>query len=137
MSWTDEEIDKLFGEASNKQVFEYKPEYWNDIEKQLPIQKKRKRAYWWWTANVFFLGFLGLIVFDASKKTNGVNQVNTASTTNQKSSNPSIEKGVKMNVNSAIQNAKNELKKNDQLKEINANSDKKDNFDLIINDFFF
>ncbi len=134
MSWTDEEIDTLFGEAANKQVFEYKPEYWNDIEKQLPIQKKRKRAYWWWTANVFFLGFLGLIVFDASKKTNGVNQVNTASTTNHKSSNPSIEKGVKMNVNSAIQNAKNELKKNDQLKEINANSDKKDNFDLIIND---
>jgi hypothetical protein len=134
MSWTDEEIDTLFGEAANKQVFEYKPEYWNDIEKQLPIQKKRKRAYWWWTANVFFLGFIGLIVFDASKKTNGVNQVNTASTTNHKSSNPSIEKGVKMNVNSAIQNAKNELKKNDKLKEINANSDKKDNFDLIIND---
>lgn len=79
MNWTDEEIDKLFGEAANKQVFEYRPEYWNDIEKQLPIKKQGKRAYWWWTANVFFLGFLGLIGLNVLQKTN-VNHKNTSET---------------------------------------------------------
>ncbi|MEY3238139.1 MAG: hypothetical protein RI883_2240 [Bacteroidota bacterium] len=82
MSWTDEEMDKLFGEAADKQVFEYRSEYWNYIEKQLPIQKQVKRAYWWWTANVFLLGFIGLIAFDSNKESNVVNQIKNTTALN-------------------------------------------------------
>lgn len=64
MSWKDEEIDKLFGEAAEKQVFEYRPEYWKDIEIQLPINKKRKLFVWWWTASIFIAGFIGMLAFD-------------------------------------------------------------------------
>lgn len=60
MSWTDEEIDKLFGDASAQQTFEYRPEYWKDIEKQLPVNKKRKPVFWWMTGGVFLLGIIGI-----------------------------------------------------------------------------
>ncbi len=111
MSWTDEEIDKIFGEAADKQVFEYRSEYWNDIEKQLPIQKQSKRAYWWWTANIFFLGFLGFLAFDASKETNVANKNDTVTATNPFSS-ASVENSIITNKTNAIQKTKFELDEN-------------------------
>ncbi len=35
MSWTDEEIDKLFRDKANNQSFDYKAEYWDEVEKDL------------------------------------------------------------------------------------------------------
>ena len=61
MSWTDDEIDKLFKEASGQPVFEYKASYFQAIEEQLPVQKSRKIGLWWWTANVFLVAFVGLM----------------------------------------------------------------------------
>ncbi len=108
MSWTDEEIDKIFGEAADKQVFEYRSEYWNDIEKQLPIQKQSKRAYWWWTANIFFLGFLGFLAFDASKETNVANKNDIVTATNPITS-ASVENSI---ITNTIQKTKFELDEN-------------------------
>jgi hypothetical protein len=42
MSWSDDEIDKLVRDAFNEQTFEFRNEYWQDIERQLPVNKRRK-----------------------------------------------------------------------------------------------
>jgi len=60
MSWTDDEIDKLFKEASEQPAFEYKASYFQAIEEQLPVKKSRRIGLWWWTANVFLLTFVGM-----------------------------------------------------------------------------
>lgn len=60
MSWTDDELDNVFREAAEQPVFEYQANYFQDIEKQLPIQKSRKIAWYWWTATVFIIGFVSL-----------------------------------------------------------------------------
>ncbi len=60
MSWTDEEIDKLFKEASEQPAFEYKASYFQAIEEQLPVKRSRKIGLWWWTANVFLFTFVGM-----------------------------------------------------------------------------
>ena len=62
MSWTDDELDTVFREAGEHQVFEYKSNYFNDIETQLPVHKGRKSAWYWWTANVFIVGFIAVMV---------------------------------------------------------------------------
>lgn len=72
MSWTDEDIDKVFGEAADVQKFEYRPEYWKDIEKQLPINKSKKPVFWWITGTLFLVGFMSLFFTD----------INTVSTHN-------------------------------------------------------
>ncbi len=41
MSWTDEEIDKLFSNNAGNMIFEYKKGYFKEIEKHLPVAKKR------------------------------------------------------------------------------------------------
>lgn len=60
MSWTDDELDNVFREAAEQPVFEYQASYFQDIEKQLPIQKSRKIAWYWWTATIFIIGFVSL-----------------------------------------------------------------------------
>ena len=35
MSWTDEELDKLFSDSAGDMTFEYKKEYFKDIEKHI------------------------------------------------------------------------------------------------------
>lgn len=60
MSWTDDELDNVFREAAEQPVFEYQESYFQDIEKQLPIQKSRKIAWYWWTATIFIIGFVSL-----------------------------------------------------------------------------
>jgi len=72
MSWTDEEIDKLFGDASAQQTFEYRPEYWKDIEKQLPVNKKRKPVFWWMTGGVFLLGIIGMGIVQSTSVNSSV-----------------------------------------------------------------
>ena len=64
MNWTEDEIDDLFREAANQQSFEYRPEYWKDIEAQLPIKKSRKPFIWWFSANVFLTIFISLLVVE-------------------------------------------------------------------------
>ena len=46
MSWTDDELDKVFRDAAEQPVFEYQSSYFRDIEKQLPIKKGRKIAWY-------------------------------------------------------------------------------------------
>src|SRR5688572_1105398 len=59
MSTTDEELDKLFRDAAaNAPTPEYKPEFFADIERQLPVKKARRSLAWWWTANLFLVAFL-------------------------------------------------------------------------------
>lgn len=67
MNWTDEELDSLFKEAAQEQKFEYKPEYWNDIEMQLPVKRSRKPLFWWFTASLFVVAYIGLLINPAYK----------------------------------------------------------------------
>jgi hypothetical protein len=79
MSWTDEELDTVFREAGAHQVFEYQSNYFKDIETQLPVNKVRKIAWYWWTANIFIVGFIAVMVIVnwsptiSSKKTSSQN----------------------------------------------------------------
>lgn len=64
MSWTDEEIDKIFEEASEHQTFEYRQEYWKEFEKQLPVNKSKKPLFWWIAGNMFLAIFIGWAVVE-------------------------------------------------------------------------
>ncbi len=45
MSWTDEDIDRLFSDAADHSSVEFKDEFWNEIEKELPVQRKNNELY--------------------------------------------------------------------------------------------
>ncbi|PHR27775.1 MAG: hypothetical protein COA38_12955 [Fluviicola sp.] len=54
MSWTDEEIDKLFQDGANAQSFEYDNSYFTEMEAAaLPVNKKGKDFLWMGTALLF------------------------------------------------------------------------------------
>jgi hypothetical protein len=47
MSWTDEDIDGLFRDAAAQKEFRYDATFFEEIERQLPIHRRRKsRLYW-------------------------------------------------------------------------------------------
>lgn len=56
MSWSDKEIDKLFKENADANSFEYKNEYWNEMEALLP--SKTGRDMLWMFTSFAFIGFL-------------------------------------------------------------------------------
>ena len=53
MSWTDEEIDKLFSNNAGNMTFDYKKGYFKEIEKHLPVAKKRDFL---WTGLTLLMG---------------------------------------------------------------------------------
>ena len=54
MSWTDEEIDKLFKESASEVSFKYDNAYFKEFEAaSLPVSKKGKDFLWMGTALVF------------------------------------------------------------------------------------
>ncbi len=113
MNWTDEEIDELFGDAANKQVFEYKSEYWKDIEKQLPVNKQGDRFYWWWTSCLFFLVFIGLIGMEVVEDKSAAT-VNNASLSLQSTNSFTIQNVSKVSYKRTNQVSNNTV--NNQLK---------------------
>jgi hypothetical protein len=66
MSWTDEEIDKVFNEAAGKQVFDYKAEYWKEMEAMLP--KEKSKDFLWFFTSILFVGMIGFMPFLNSNK---------------------------------------------------------------------
>ncbi len=64
MSWTDDEIDKLFRESEPKQGFQYKKEYWEEFASSLPVQNERKKFIWWWANGIVLVIFTGLAIFE-------------------------------------------------------------------------
>ncbi len=54
MSWTDDEIDQLVRDAFNEQSFEFRREFWQDIEKQLPINNRKRNG-------IYLYSILGVI----------------------------------------------------------------------------
>lgn len=47
MSWTDEDIDGLFRDAAAQKEFSYDATFFEEIERELPIHRRRKsRLYW-------------------------------------------------------------------------------------------
>lgn len=109
MSWTDDELDNVFREAAEQPVFEYQASYFQDIEKQLPIQKSRKIAWYWWTATIFIIGFTSL--FFTKVRTPELNGKNTPRKSEQ-SNNVAVAKvnvsEQKMNINGTKTNNQTE-----------------------------
>ena len=62
MSWTDDEIDKLYQTGAAGSQFEYKAEYWREMEAMLPNQKKRGDALWFFFS-ALIVGLLLTSVF--------------------------------------------------------------------------
>ena len=58
MSWTDEEIDRLAREGAGNASFEYKDEYWKEMEAMLPSLSRKKDFLWFFTA-FMFVGLIG------------------------------------------------------------------------------
>ncbi len=57
MSWEDENIDKLFRETSENLSFDFKEEYWDEMEAMLP-KKKRKFPFIWFFTSLLVCVFL-------------------------------------------------------------------------------
>jgi hypothetical protein len=66
MSWRDDEIDDLFKDAADRQSFEFRSEYFEDIEKLLPIKRSRKPFFWWFTSSLFLVTFIGWGVLEGT-----------------------------------------------------------------------
>lgn len=66
MSWRDDEIDDLFKDAADQQSFEFRSEYFEDIEKLLPIKRSRKPFFWWFTSSLFLVTFIGWGVLEGT-----------------------------------------------------------------------
>jgi hypothetical protein len=75
MSWTDEEIDKLFNESANAQSFKYDDAYFSEIEAALPINKKGKDFLWMGTAMLFIVA-LTTGYFVTNSNENALNSYN-------------------------------------------------------------
>ena len=60
MSWTDEEIDKMFQEGADGLHFEYKDSHWKEMEAMLPKEGSKGDFLWFFTAFVF-LGLFGVL----------------------------------------------------------------------------
>ncbi len=77
MSWTDEEIDKLFKESASDLSFKYDNAYFKEFEAaSLPVSKKGKDFLWMGTALVF----IGVLT-SAYLYTNGNESLSTEMTT--------------------------------------------------------
>lgn len=65
MSWSDQDIDKLFQQAKQPEIPPFQESFWTEMEALLPEQKRKKVAVWWWaggTAVVAVLLTIGLTV---------------------------------------------------------------------------
>lgn len=60
MSWTDEEIDDLYRESTEKLHFEYKEAYWKEMEAMLP--KKRGGDGLWYLFSLGFMALFGVLM---------------------------------------------------------------------------
>ena len=91
MSWTDEEIDKFAQEAAGSSSFEYKDEYWKEMEAMLPSVSGKKDFLWFFTA-VVFVGLIGISAFHNPltelNTTTIKSQVNTKEIYNQTEQSP-------------------------------------------------
>ncbi len=61
MSWTDEEIDRIFQKEATKQPVEYKDAYWREFEAMLPVS--RKRDFLWFLTSGIFIALLLITPF--------------------------------------------------------------------------
>ncbi|MFN5877302.1 MAG: hypothetical protein ACK44B_00430, partial [Flavobacteriales bacterium] len=64
MSWRDDEIDDLFRDAADQQYVEFDPDYFREIERQLPIKRSRKPLIWWFSGSMFLSFFLVWTVYE-------------------------------------------------------------------------
>ena len=84
MSWTDEEIDQLYKNSAERVSFEYKNEYWKEMEAMLPEQKGKD--FLWFLTSFLFLGIVASGVLLNSTELNEVNE----SLANEKEATPLI-----------------------------------------------
>lgn len=100
MTWKDEDIDKLFQDASKEKTFEFKEEYWDEMESMLPKKKKRKFPFIWIFSSIVITSSIAAILFFNTDE-----QVQTSQTdfpsTNQKNS-----------TSSSLKNTENKLETN-------------------------
>ena len=61
MSWTDEELDELFQQSAEDVSFDYKDEYWSEMETMLP--KRRYLDFRWLTSAFLFTGVIIMTPF--------------------------------------------------------------------------
>jgi hypothetical protein len=121
MNWTEDEIDDLFKDVDNQQSFEYRPEYWKDIEEKLPMKKSRKPFLWWFSANVFLTIFIGLLIIELA-------QLPLEELSNEKASEKSplsSEKQLIKKSLSVIGNYNNKINSKRSITQVNANNPSK------------
>lgn len=76
MSWTDEEIDKMFKENADGLQFEYKNAYWKEMEAMLPKGGSKGDFLWFFTSFVF-LGLFGVMAVFNAQTSLQMNQTTT------------------------------------------------------------
>ena len=62
MSWSENDMDHLFRNAEAQREFSYDPQFFDEIERQLPVKRSRK-AHAWWIASFVMFGMFSLLFF--------------------------------------------------------------------------
>ena len=57
MSWSENDMDQLFRNAEAQQEFTYDPQFFDEIERELPVKRSRKALAWWISSFVMFVLF--------------------------------------------------------------------------------
>lgn len=78
MTWKDEDIDKLFQEASKEKTFEYKEEYWDEMESMLP-KKKRKFPFIWIFSSILMTVSIAALLFVNKDENPQISQTSSSS----------------------------------------------------------
>ncbi|MBI1838072.1 MAG: hypothetical protein HYR91_12485 [Flavobacteriia bacterium] len=109
MSWEDKDIDKLFQEATENQKFEFKDEFWEEMEQMLPQKKSNKKLiyFWWSSLGIVAVSFTAIFLFIPSRN-HQINHQNilthhTKENIKQLSSTLKIEKTIKRTVKNTFE----------------------------------
>ena len=121
MSWTDEEIDKLAREGAENTSFEYKDEYWKEMEAMLPSLSRKKDFLWFFTA-FMFVGLIGTSFL--YQPTNTINDTNIAQANSKEIYNQTEQSSSAENVNSISSISASEDVK---MQEVSVNSPQQQN----------
>jgi len=79
MSWNDNDIDQLFRGAT-PETPPFQEEFWNEMEVLLPVQKRRKAGFWWFTGSAAMIALIGMSLVWWKNSSNSTNQTMTPST---------------------------------------------------------
>ena len=138
MTWKDEDIDKLFQEASKVKTFEFKEEYWEEMESMLPKKKKRKFPFIWIFSSIVITSSIAAVLLmntdgpvqtsQSDRTSNGqTNDATSASTLNNSENKSPVNQTTDQVPNQSVPVPASETAKVNNTKTVNTTIDEHQN----------